>query len=131
MALAYKKRMEETLVKEKEKHAEDITIKRWFVKYESLFKKHIGETSKVNENEVQVEKKIEESKDENPTNDIAFQKAIVLYTLKENQVQHTEVENTVNAEESEEMVVYQTINTQQEIQEEAGGENKRKEKEKK
>nr|KAJ0207296.1 hypothetical protein LSAT_V11C500262540 [Lactuca sativa] len=47
-------RMDDTLVKAKEKHADDITIKRWFVKYESLFKKHIGEISKVNENEVQV-----------------------------------------------------------------------------
>nr|KAJ0211578.1 hypothetical protein LSAT_V11C400174920 [Lactuca sativa] len=130
MVLAYKKRMEDTLVKAKEKHADDITIKRWFVKYESLFKNHIGETSKVNENEVQVEKKIEESEDENLTNDIAFQKAIVLYIPKENQVQHTEVENTVNVEEIEEMVVAQTTNTQQEIQNEAGGGNKWKGKEK-
>ncbi|CAH1428322.1 unnamed protein product [Lactuca virosa] len=63
-------------------------------------------------------------------NDIAFQKSIVLYTPKENQAQHTEVENTLNAEEAEEIVVDQTTNTQQEIQEEAGGGNKRKGKEK-
>ncbi|CAI9302426.1 unnamed protein product [Lactuca saligna] len=78
---------------------------------EDIGVEHIGETSKVNENEVQVEKKIEESEDENPTNNIAFQKAIVLYTPKENQVQHTKAENIVNAEEAEEMVVYQTTNT--------------------
>nr|KAJ0227585.1 hypothetical protein LSAT_V11C100044240 [Lactuca sativa] len=78
---------------------------------ESVFKKHIGETSNVNENEVQVQKEIEGSNDENPKKDITFQKAIVLFTPKENEVQHTEVNKTVHAEEAEEMVVDQTTKT--------------------
>ncbi|CAI9284803.1 unnamed protein product [Lactuca saligna] len=79
--------------------------------------KHIGETSKVNENEVQSKKEIEESEDQNPTNNTAFQKAIVLYIPKDNQVQHTEVENTVDAEQHQEMVLYKTIATQEENEE--------------
>lgn len=111
MALAYKKRMGETLVKATKKHVDDIKIQRWFVKFKSVFKKHIGETSNVNENEVQVQKEIEGSNDENPKKDITFQKAIVLFTPKENEVQHTEVNKTVHAEEAEEMVVDQTTKT--------------------
>nr|KAJ0197900.1 hypothetical protein LSAT_V11C700367480 [Lactuca sativa] len=117
--------------KKQKKHAGDITIKSWFVKYESLFKKHIGEISKVNENEVQVEKEIEESEDENPTKDNGFQKAIVLFTPKENQVQHTEDENIANAEEVEKMVVDQTTKNNKKIKKKQQEEIKRKEKKKK